>query len=177
MIFGENRILFIRAVKLKKLWAVLTHSGKTVTVPAGGNYGWRMNQDETIAALNGYLEAGENYTGEVVYYQRAVQYTDPDYGTTYVEVSISDQHFWYYQNGTVVLESDFVSGDPTKGHDTPKGAYQLAYKARDQVLEGQGYSYRSVTGCRLWMASVSMMLPGETGLAGTFIRETDPTAA
>lgn len=119
---------------------LVTHSGETVTVPAGGNYGWRMNQDETVAALNGYLENGENYTGEVVYYQRAAQYDDPDYGDTYVEVSISDQHFWYYQNGTVVLESDFVSGDPTKGHDTPKGAYQLAYKARDQVLEGEGYS-------------------------------------
>ena len=94
----------------------------------------------TLEALNGYLESGENYTGEVVYHQRAAQYGDPDYGNTYVEVSISAQHFWYYKNGTVVLESDFVSGDPTKGHDTPKGIYRLAYKARDQVLEGQGYA-------------------------------------
>ena len=119
---------------------LVTHSGKTVTVPAGGNYGWRVNQDETIAKLNEYLEAGEDYTGEVVYYQRAAQYEEPDYGDTYVEVSISEQHFWYYQNAKVVLESDFVSGDPTKGRDTPKGAYQLAYKARDQVLQGEGYS-------------------------------------
>ena len=34
----------------------------------------------------------------------------------------------------------FCVGDPTKGHDTPKGIYRLAYKARDQVLEGQGYA-------------------------------------
>ena len=119
---------------------LVSHSGETVTVPAGGNYGWRMNQDETLEALTGYLEAGEDHTGEVVYYQRAAQYSDPDYGSTYVEVSISEQHFWYYQDGTVVLESDLVSGDSTKGYDTPKGAFQLAYKARDQVLEGEGYS-------------------------------------
>lgn len=56
---------------------LVTHSGKTVTVPAGGNYGWRVNQDETIAKLNEYLEAGEDYTGEVVYYQRAAQYEEP----------------------------------------------------------------------------------------------------
>lgn len=119
---------------------LVSHSGTTVTVPAGGNYGWRVNQDETLSALQGYLEAGENYTGEVVYYQTAAQYGENDYGSTYIEVSISAQHFWYYVDGVVVLESDFVSGDVAKGHDTPKGAYRIAYKARDQVLEGQGYS-------------------------------------
>ncbi|MCD7980817.1 MAG: L,D-transpeptidase/peptidoglycan binding protein [Clostridiales bacterium] len=119
---------------------LVSHSGTTVTVPAGGNYGWRVNQDETLAALQGYLEAGEDYTGEVVYYQTAAQYGENDYGTTYIEVSISAQHFWYYVDGVVVLESDFVSGDVSKGHDTPKGAYRIAYKARNQTLEGQGYS-------------------------------------
>ncbi|MCC8029117.1 MAG: L,D-transpeptidase/peptidoglycan binding protein [Lachnospiraceae bacterium] len=119
---------------------LVSHSGTTVTVPAGGNYGWRVNQDETLSALQGYLEAGEDYTGEVVYFQTAAQYGENDYGSTYIEVSISAQHFWYYVDGVVVLESDFVSGDVAKGHDTPKGAYRIAYKARDQVLEGQGYS-------------------------------------
>lgn len=142
---GEQEAAYISdlASKYDTKWKSRTfvaHSGKTVTVPAGGNYGWRVDQEGTLEALNGYLESGENYTGEVVYHQRAAQYGEPDYGNTYVEVSISAQHFWYYQNGTVVLESDFVSGDPTKGHDTPKGIYRLAYKARDQVLEGQGYA-------------------------------------
>ncbi|MCD8217263.1 MAG: L,D-transpeptidase/peptidoglycan binding protein [Clostridiales bacterium] len=119
---------------------LVSHSGETVTVPAGGNYGWRVNQDDTLSSLKEYLESGEDYTGEVVWYQTAAQYGEQDYGTTYIEVSISAQHFWYYVDGVVVLESDFVSGDVAKGHDTPKGAYRIAYKARDQVLEGQGYS-------------------------------------
>ncbi len=119
---------------------LVSHSGTTVTIPAGGNYGWRVNQDDTLSALQEYLESGEDYTGEVVWYQTAAQYGDQDYGSTYIEVSISAQHFWYYVDGVVVLESDFVSGDVATGHDTPKGAYRIAYKARDQVLEGQGYS-------------------------------------
>ncbi len=45
---------------------LVSHSGETVTVPSGGNYGWRVNQDDTLAALNEYLESGEDYTGEVV---------------------------------------------------------------------------------------------------------------
>ncbi len=117
-----------------------THAGTTVEVPSGGNYGWRMNQDETLTALQEALEAGEDYTGEVVWYQTAAQYGSRDYGYTYIEVSISEQHFWYYKSGVVVLDSDFVSGDVANGYDTPTGAYRIAYKARDQVLEGQGYS-------------------------------------
>ncbi|MCD8365922.1 MAG: peptidoglycan binding domain-containing protein [Clostridiales bacterium] len=72
---------------------LVSHSGETVTVPAGGNYGWRLNQDDTLAALQEYLESGEDYTGEVVWYQTTAQYGDQDYGTTYIEVSISAQHF------------------------------------------------------------------------------------
>lgn len=119
---------------------ITSHSGDTVTVPAGGNYGWRVNQEETLTALNEYLTSGKDYTGEVVYYQTAAQYGEQDYGSTYIEVSISAQHMWFYKNGSVILESDFVSGDVAKGHDTPKGAYRIAYKARDQELVGQGYS-------------------------------------
>lgn len=99
-----------------------------------------MNQEETLTALNEYLTSGKDYTGEVVYYQTAAQYGEQDYGSTYIEVSISAQHMWFYKNGSVILESDFVSGDVAKGHDTPKGAYRIAYKARDQELVGQGYS-------------------------------------
>lgn len=119
---------------------ITAHSGSTVTVPAGGNYGWKMNQEDTLAALRETLESGQDYTGEVVWYQTAAQYGEQDYGSTYVEVSISAQHLWYYQDGVVVLESDFVSGNVAKGHSTPKGAYKLAYKARNQVLKGQGYA-------------------------------------
>ncbi len=118
---------------------LVTHTGETVTVD-GGNYGWYLDQAATLDQLNGFLDAGEDYTGEAVFTQRAAQFDFPDYGDTYLEVSLSEQHFWYYRDGVLTLESDFVSGNPTTGHATPTGTYEIAYKARDQVLEGQGYS-------------------------------------
>ncbi len=118
---------------------LVTHTGETVPVD-GGNYGWYLDQAATLEQLNGFLDAEEDYTGEAVFEQRAAQFDFPDYGNTYLEVSLAEQHFWYYRDGELTLESDFVSGNPNTGHATPTGTYEIAYKARDQVLEGQGYS-------------------------------------
>ena len=34
-----------------------------------------------------------------------------DLGDTYIEVDLSEQHMYYYQNGSDIFESDFVSGN------------------------------------------------------------------
>ncbi len=118
---------------------LVNHAGETVEVQ-GGNYGWYIDQASTLYDLIGYLEAGEDYTGEVVFFQRAAQFGEQDYGDTYIEVSIPLQHFWYYRDGELTLESDLVSGNTSTGHGTPLGIYQIAYKARNQTLVGENYS-------------------------------------
>ena len=58
---------------------------------------------------------------------------------TYVEVSIQEQHAWYYKDGTLVLESPVVTG--TLGsHDTPTGVYYMSECLRDVTLRGPGYA-------------------------------------
>ena len=37
------------------------------------------------------------------------------------------------------MESDFVSGNLSKGWGTPAGTYPLTYKQRNAVLKGEGY--------------------------------------
>ena len=34
-----------------------------------------------------------------------------DIGNTYIEVDLSEQHMYFYQNGEDIFESDIVSGD------------------------------------------------------------------
>ena len=58
-------------------------------------------------------------------------------GTTYLEINITKQHLWFVKDGSVVLESDFVSGkesDPTRL--TPSGTYYIYNKERNRVLRG-----------------------------------------
>lgn len=116
-----------------------TSYGTTVTVP-GGNYGWKIDQESTLAALSEYLENGEDYTGDVVYSQTAASHGDTDYGDTYVEINLTAQHLWFYKDGALVVEPDFVSGNVSAGNSTPSGAYRITYKQKNAVLRGQGYA-------------------------------------
>lgn len=116
-----------------------TSYGKTVTI-SGGNYGWRINQSEETAALTGILRSGEGQTREPVYSQKAANHGASDYGDTYVEINLTAQHLFFYKNGSLVVQSDFVSGNESKGWSTPAGAYPLTYKQRDATLKGEGYA-------------------------------------
>lgn len=115
-----------------------TSYGQTVEV--SGFYGWRINQAAEVKELASILEAGENVTREPVYAQTAASHDGPDYGNTYAEVNLTAQHMFFYKDGQKILESDFVSGNVSRGHTTPPGIFALTYKQRDAVLKGEGYA-------------------------------------
>ena len=116
-----------------------TTEGKTITVE-GGDYGWWMNTEEEINLLKQYIKAGETVEKEPEYYQRAASYEGNDYGNTYVEVNLKKQHLYFYKDGELIIESDFVSGNTSRGNGTPVGTYSITYKERDATLEGEDYS-------------------------------------
>lgn len=109
------------------------------TVEVSGFYGWRINQEAEVQELTRILESGESVTREPAYSQTAASHDGPDYGNTYAEVNLTAQRLFFYKDGQLVLESDFVSGNASKGHTTPPGLFGLTYKQRDAVLKGEGY--------------------------------------
>lgn len=116
-----------------------TSYGETVTI-TGGNYGWRINQKEEAAALAEIIRSGQSQEREPVYLQKAASHEGADYGSTYVEINLTAQHLYFYKDGKLVVESDFVSGNEARGFSTPAGAYPLTYKQRNATLKGEGYS-------------------------------------
>ena len=60
-------------------------------------------------------------------------------GNTYVEVSIPQQHLWYYKDGEVVLESAVVTGQ-VGVHDTPPGCYYITQMVNGTYLTGDEYN-------------------------------------
>lgn len=123
-----------------------TSYGPTVTI-SRGFYGWRMDQGKEAEALYSVLMSGENQNREPIYIQTANSHGANDYGNTYVEINLTAQHLFFYKDGNLVVESDFVSGNHAKGYDTPSGAYPLTYKQRDAVLKGATYR----TPVKYWM--------------------------
>ncbi len=109
-------------------------------VEVSGVYGWRIDQQAEAAALKEALEEGKDVTKEPAYAQKAASHDGNDYGNTYAEVNLTAQHMFFYKDGQKILESDFVSGNVSKGYTTPPGLFSLTYKQRDATLKGQGYA-------------------------------------
>ena len=117
---------------------MMTSYGVEVTVPAGP-YGWRMNESKEAAEILEVINSGNQVTREPVWLQRGASHGTYDYGDTYVEVNLTAQHMFFYKDGELVVEADFVSGKSSKGWDTPGGAYPLTYKQRNATLRGEDY--------------------------------------
>lgn len=116
-----------------------SYGQQTVTI-SKSVYGWKINQKEETEALKQLLLSCESQEREPVYSQKAASHDGNDYGNTYVEINLTAQHLFFYKEGKLVVESDFVSGNESRGWSTPAGAYPLTYKQRNATLKGQNYA-------------------------------------
>lgn len=114
-----------------------TPYGKTATV-SGGTYGWSIEEDIEFSEIVQAVKNGETVTKEPACYAggTAASHTMPDWGNTYAEVDLSEQHMWYVSNGTVSLDTDIVSGEPIPEKITPEGVYTILDKKLNETLIG-----------------------------------------
>lgn len=102
------------------------------------DYGWHIDQAKETEALIANIQSLQSVTREPVYASRAAQTEMPQWGKTFVEIDISSQHVYFYQDGNCVWDSKCVTGtatDPDRA--TPTGVFALKYKQRDRVLRGR----------------------------------------
>ncbi len=139
-----------------------TMTGEPVTI-SGGSYGFRIDQSEEAEQIYENIMNHDVVTREPAYASRAAIYsmTGDDIGNTYVEVDLGNQHLWYYKDGNIVMDTDFVSGTYTiSDRRTPSGAYSLIYKQKDQVLRGT----RSADGTYEYESPVKYWMPFNGGI-------------
>ena len=135
---------FMKQYITEKLAPVFNTVGKsrTITSPgsgtftiSGGFYGWQVGLIDERTAMIDNIKAGETVTREPMYLQDAARKDrNNDIGDSYIDASISDQHLWVVVNGKVTMQSDFVSGDTSKGRDTDKGVYMIEKKQRNYSM-------------------------------------------
>ena len=110
----------------------------------GGDYGWVVDKKKESAEILKNITAGIPVTREPIWSQTARVGGLNDIGDTYIEVDYNKQILYYYEEGTLVLESLFVSGKPnltdiTKSNASPDGIYEVKYKDSDCFLTGADY--------------------------------------
>lgn len=116
----------------------LTTYGDVVTIP-GGSYGWRMDETKEAAAVLEVVKEAGIVTREPEWISKGASHGEYDYGDTYVEVNLTGQHLFFYKDGELLVECDFVSGNASKNWSTPAGIYPLTYKQRNATLRGENY--------------------------------------
>ncbi|MCI6465571.1 MAG: L,D-transpeptidase/peptidoglycan binding protein [Faecalicatena sp.] len=141
-----------------------TPTGKSTSV-SGGTYGWSIDEDTEFEKLKSSIQNKEVVTREPAYYIGGVaaSHTMPDWGNTYVDVDLSEQHMWYLKDGAIVLETDVVTGEPIPEKITPEGTFSIQDKKQNEVLVG---SINPSTGKPSYETQVSywMRITWDTGI-------------
>lgn len=123
-----------------------TSYGTTITM-SNCHYGWKIDAETEAAAIIDDIKGGEKVTRDLNYQYTAASHTGNDYGNSYVEINLTAQHLYLYKNGSLVIDSDFVSGNPSKGNATHTGVFGVTYTEKDATLKGQNYA----TPVSFWM--------------------------
>ena len=139
---------------LGKSFKFKTHSGKVINTAKGGSYGWKISETKAGKTLGKALVDGKksvNAKADIFgegYYTGGLGYgvtKNHGLGDTYAEVSIADQHAWFYKDGKEVFSADVVTGKQSSGDATPKGVWYIMYQQSPSVLRGTGDSGKSYT--------------------------------
>lgn len=141
-VFKEKLTAFVKelASQYNSIGATRTFTGKdgqSHTV-SGGTYGFRVSTDSEVSALLKMINENKSENNRIPEHTGQLPSGENGgLGTTYLEINITKQHLWFVKDGSVVLESEFVSGkesDPTRL--TPSGTYYIYNKERNRVLRG-----------------------------------------
>lgn len=116
-----------------------TADGQNITV-SGGDYGWVIAPNDTTTKILDAIKSGQSQTITPEYTYTAYRREKDEIGDTYVEISLSKQHMWFFKDGQLLVSTDVVTGNHNKGWDTHTGVYAIMYKERDATLVGEGYN-------------------------------------
>ncbi|NMC56518.1 MAG: L,D-transpeptidase family protein, partial [Eubacteriaceae bacterium] len=147
IVFNKNKIQnFVN--NLEKISSAVTYTRNFKTTAGsivqitGGNYGRYMSFAKENDFITNTIKSGVSATRDF-----------NEIGSTYVEISLTKQHIWFYKNGTLVVEGSIVTGNVMNHKATPKGVYYLRSKTRNTTLVGPDYE-----------ADVSYWMPFNRGI-------------
>ena len=114
---------------------ITTPNGKQANVAVAG-YGRQVGSQADCDQLVSEIKEGKTVTRSPIISRQATPEGQFAWGTTYVEVDITEQHMWYIVNGQVKFEKDVVTGMKGK-NDTPTGTYTILEKIKGKFLRGR----------------------------------------
>ncbi len=112
------------------------------TIHLNGDYGWRLDRDKEVKEISRLLRRNGTTVHPLHFLTEAAVRYNParDYGDSYVEIDLSRQVLWLYEEGKVTVRTDIVSGLMNTDRQTPGGIFCVKYKQSPAVLRGTDYA-------------------------------------
>ena len=103
---------------------------------SGGDYGWITDEATELGKLKEYVLSGNEQSVEFSTKQSARGAKGEELGDTYLEIDLGRQRVYYVKDGSLVFQTNCITGNPNNGNSTPTGVYDLNAKQNNQVLRG-----------------------------------------
>lgn len=113
--------------------------GEVITIE-GGTYGNKIDRKAEKEYLKQAFreKADEEHTPK--YLQKGWAEGKNDIGDTYIEVDMTKQMMYYYQQGRLELETPIVTGNTGRRMGTPEGVNYVYNKQENRILRGPNYA-------------------------------------
>ena len=102
---------------------------------SGGSYGMLVDTLGEVDQLTTEITEGSQLEREPVYKVKETATGNGGIGNTFIEVSLSAQTLWLVKDGEIALTSPVVTGNVSKGRQTPTGIYYVVFKATDYTMK------------------------------------------
>ncbi len=125
------------------------YQGRTRTVVCNDNpntqstYGQEVDAATFAKEAYGAATSKATATIDLPVTQEAADFTEAgaqDWGDRYIDVDITNQRAALVDNGSVLWESDTVTGNVSAGNSTPEGVFQITNKYNSITLMGEDAS-------------------------------------
>ncbi len=117
-----------------------TTKGEVVTIEFS-KYGNDLDEKkEAEMLIEAFYNGDSGKVREPVYKLKAKSQGSDDIGGTYIEVDMTAQRLYFYQDYEIKLESGVVTGNMRLHHDTPAMIAPIYYMQRNRILRGDNYA-------------------------------------
>ena len=116
----------------------VTHLGNEIILTKG-NYVIKIYHQKEVNELLEFLKNPVDIVKEPAYIRNITYEGKYAIDSTYVEVDMTEQKMYFFEEKELVLETNVVTGCTSKGMGTPELVCYVYGKSRDAILKGKNY--------------------------------------
>lgn len=125
------------------------------TVEREGKEGLAVDQEDTVRQTLAAMSSGQDSviaikTNPIPFKTEAPKTTVLN-NSKYIEVNLSTQRLYAYENGQLIYTTPITSGASALGRGTVTGMYAIYYKTRNTYLNGAAYGWNYNSFVQYWM--------------------------